>query len=102
MSDCGVCIGVDSSDGEYPEFSQITMPKARKQHICEECARPIAIGQRYQKCVCKFDGELFDNKTCLQCAEIRSAFSCDGWPMFGELWNEMREFAFPNLTSGCF
>jgi hypothetical protein len=101
MSECGVCIGSDG-DGEYPEFSEITYPKARKEHRCEECGRAIVAGETYQKVAGKFDGEFYCDKTCCQCAEIRDAFSCGGgWPMPGSLWEEMRD-AFPALNSSCF
>lgn len=102
MSDCGVCIGGDSDDGERPEFQDITNPKARREHRCCECERTIAAGESYQRYVGKFDGEMYCEKTCSQCAEIRSAFCCGGgWPFFGDLWGEMQD-AFPGLNSSCF
>ena len=102
MSDCGFCVGSDGMDGEYPEFSEIRNVIAKKFHRCCECNREIKPGEKYQYYVSKFDGEFMAEKTCNECAEIRSCFSCGGgWPCFGELWNEMTE-GFPALTTGCF
>ena len=101
MGDCGVCIGYDG-DGEYPEFSEIRTPKAKRVHKCTECDRDILPGERYQYYIGKFDGDFCTEKTCSQCAEIRAAFSCEEWPMFGELWNEIIEFMFPVITTACY
>ena len=103
MSDCGVCIGLDYGDCDgYPEIQEVRWPRAKKEHRCGECNRAIAKGENYQRCSGKFDGEFYDEKTCAQCAEIRSALSCEAWPVFGEMWNEIEEFAFPQMTTTCF
>lgn len=101
-----VCIGGDffDCDGSF-EFSRITNPKARKPHFCGECRRRIEKGQQYERFIGKFDGGITSQATCLECAEIRSAFSCGEVPPgFGDLWQQMRDYAFPDLTtaSECF
>jgi hypothetical protein len=105
MSDCGVCIGGYDSDG-YPEFYNSGRPKARKEHRCEDCRRTIAKGQVYRRDSGKFDGELFSYKTCLICDEIRQAFTCAEYdqvgPPPGDLWSDIQEMMFPNLTTACF
>jgi hypothetical protein len=47
---------------------------------------------------------MWAEKTCIQCSEIRDKFYCDGGWMFEQLWDDMRENAFPKLTtaSECF
>ena len=101
MSDCGVCIG-GGGDGEYSEFHHTERPKARKSHICCECKREIFKGEFYEKVFGKFDGEVYREKTCSMCSEIREGFSCESCPPYGELWTEMKEYVFPDMSSSCF
>ncbi len=102
---CNVCIGGDFADcdGGF-DFSRITNPKAKKPHRCGECRRSIEKGQVYERFVGKFDGAIFSQSTCLECAEISRAFSCEVPPPYGGLWSEMCDYAFPELTtaSECF
>jgi hypothetical protein len=100
--ECGVCLGSDFGDCESYDFSTMKWPKARKEHKCEECGRAIAKGEIYQKFSGKFDGDMYHVETCAQCAEIRSVFSCEAWPMWGELWKDAREILFPRLNTACF
>jgi hypothetical protein len=100
MTDCGVCIGGGDYDGT-PEFCNVEYPKARKVHRCTECRMDIPKGVQYQRVSGKCDGDIFTEKTCCPCAEIRDAFTCDGVPPeYGKLWEEM-ESSFPTLTTGC-
>jgi hypothetical protein len=105
MSDCGVCIGGYDCDGS-PEFSDNRWPKARKEHQCGECARNILRGEVYNRWSGKYDGEFFDEITCSECAEIRSAFTCAEYdqtgPPAGQLWADIKDMMFPNLTTACF
>jgi hypothetical protein len=100
MSDCGVCIGGGDWDGPN-EFENVGRPKARKPHKCSECHRIIQPGEKYERFSGKFDGSLFCLKTCLQCAEIRDAFNCDGGAIVDGLWSEMEDLVFPAMTTGC-
>lgn len=100
MSDCGVCIGGGDYDGS-PEFQSTAWPKARKPHKCMECGRVIAIGEQYERFAGKFDGALFSQKTCSECAEIRDAFNCDGGALCDGLWADMESAVFPVMTTGC-
>lgn len=101
MSDCGACIGGSYCDG-MAEFYNTTTPKAAKKHHCGECGKVIEIGENYQKVSYKFDGYLQSEKTCSICAEIRDGFTCGIPPAHGELWNEIIEYVFPQLTTGCY
>lgn len=100
VGDCGVCIGGGDYDG-YSEFESIAEPKARKQHICRECRRLILAGQRYRRFSGKFEGSMFCEKTCLDCVEILAAFNCDGGALEDGLWNDIEQYVFPKMTTGC-
>lgn len=101
---CNVCIGAE--DYESDDFYSNKEVIARKPHRCCECKRTIAKGDKYIRDFGKFDGAMFAEKSCLLCAEIRSVFTCAGGasPIYGGLWAEMREYAFPELTTAgeCF
>jgi hypothetical protein len=101
MSDCNVCLGSDIEC--YAEFYEGKTVTAKKDHKCTECRETIAKGTQYLRECGKWDGEFSSFHTCLICAELRTAFSCqDGQAIcFGELWNEIEEYLFPEMTTGC-
>lgn len=98
---CDVCLGSEP-DGDYAEFYEAKIIKARKQHKCCECDLDIKPGQRYEVVSGLFDGEFFRQKTCLICCELRTAFSCNGQLIqHTMLWEEITEYLFPRMTTGC-
>jgi hypothetical protein len=104
MSDCGVCIYND--DAVHVEFFRSAVRHAAKEHKCCECDKIIAKGERYEYASGKCEGEFWDAKTCLICAEIAEAFSCDGrlyggnlWDSMGELYRDMNISCVDKLTS---
>lgn len=100
MSGCDVCIGGGDYDGVL-EFQEVSHPKARKDHKCEECRAVIPVGQKYQKIVGKVDGDFTETKTCLMCAEIREVFACGEITVLGELWEDFRNAeVFDRLNHG--
>jgi hypothetical protein len=100
MSDgCGVCLGGEPDC--MAEFFEVDVVKARKVHKCCECGLEIAIGSKYVRESGKWEGEFASFKTCCLCAEIRQAFTCYGAICYGELWNDVREYLFPKMTTGC-
>ncbi len=102
MSDCGVCIGGWDADGS-PEFQSVAWPRAIKPHRCGECCREIPKGTRYERVSGKYDGSLYSEKTCSDCAEIRQSFLCEegAGPAFGNLWSELTD-CFQDLSTTCF
>lgn len=94
---CDVCIGGDVDYDGYPEFYIEAWPKARKPHRCVECREEIKRGESYQSASGKFDGEIFREKTCAACADIRNVYSCGSSPAFGAMWNEFEENVFDHL-----
>lgn len=99
MSGCSVCIGGGDSDGSYA-FSDSRIIKARKEHECFECGRPISVGSLYHRFTVLFDGYFDNYATCLDCHNIRKGLTCEGgaWPYFGDLWNDIIS-NFPYLKS---
>lgn len=97
-----VCCPLQGGGDEGPSFSKITTPRARKEHRCVECRDLIPIGTVHEKITAVWDGmDSFDSmRTCMSCVEIRNHFACGkGW-VFGEVWNDLKENFFPNMTAG--
>lgn len=67
-----------------PKVASTTAPKARKQHSCCECPRPIQPGDRYEQVKGCWDGTWSTHRTCLLCVTLRERFCPDGW-VYGEL-----------------
>jgi hypothetical protein len=100
MPDCGVCIGGGDYDGT-PEFQTICDVTARKVHRCCECRRQIMPGQVYRRCSWKFDGNFGFSKTCHVCVEIHDTFNCDGGALEDNLWDDIRQYVFPQFSMAC-
>lgn len=84
------------------------MRRARKAHQCYECGAAIPAGVSYQFVSTLYDGHWDSYRTCLACVEIHRAMSaCDrdggaaGFRCLGILWEDIREYVFPDLTTGC-
>jgi len=58
-------------DYDPPEFYRKRSPKARKEHRCEECNRPIKPGDRYEYVTAKWEGYLSSFRTCQRCVDLR-------------------------------
>src|SRR5271166_4983037 len=99
MSDCGVCLG--DFEG-IAEFFVKEIRLCRQLKRCGECRRPIAKNEKYQYARGKCDGEFWSQSDCLSCAEIRTGFSCHGENYGGTLWEEMRDYIFPEMNESCF
>jgi hypothetical protein len=89
MSDCA-CLYGGWDDYDESGFQHREERTARKEHVCCECKRVIAKGERYSWFSSKNDGRIFTAKTCLVCEEIREALYCDGY-YFGRMWTDIRE-----------
>jgi hypothetical protein len=102
MSECGVCIGSEP-DGMCDFYRKETR-KSRKEHTCCECGEIIQKGEEYEVSSGKYDGRFFFNKTCAICDEIKMAFLDPQMNAMetGSLWGQMRDYAFPELTTSCF
>lgn len=99
---CDVCIGI--SDYDCASVYNSAMVKARKAHKCCECRRVIQPGEQYERVAAIWDGSWSHYRTCALCREIRDVFRCGDGFLFETLWDEMRDYAFPELTtaSECF
>ena len=92
MGCADVCL--DHGYDEINEFFSQRKQTARKQWQCAECSGKITPGERYEYSAGKCDGFMFDERTCLLCAEIRDAFVCGSF-VFGSLWESIYEAIFP-------
>jgi hypothetical protein len=58
-------------DYDPPEFWNKSDRKARKEHRCYECGRPIKPGEIYEVVAGVWDGQFDTFKTCSHCRDIR-------------------------------
>ena len=75
--DCSVDLG------EYPDFSEARIVKARKSHVCCECQEEIAPGQKYEIIVGKWEDEFRSFKTCIGCRNLRNHLCYYGYELGG-------------------
>ena len=75
-------------DGDPCEVSRSKMVVARKSHICEECGRDIAIGERYRYAFLVCDGDAISCHACAHCAVAQEWLTenCRGY-----CWSAVRE-----------
>jgi|SRR6478735_681589 len=93
------CCPLQGSDDGRPDCSDTIIRRARKEHRCCECRKPIMKGQRYELISGVWEGRPDSYKTCLPCVEIRDHFACEGW-IFGQVWSDLRENFFPDMVAG--
>ena len=101
MGTCSVSFGSEAD--EMCAFWESKIKTARKAHVCGECRKQILPGEKYESAAYVFDGSFNHEKKCLVCAEIRDAFlehGCAYCP--GDMWTEMRDYVFPEMTVTCF
>jgi len=69
-------------DGDAPEASVTTTPKAAKPYVCGECRRTIEKGERYLKYKMLYEGTWIESKHCLHCHQLASWLvgECGGFP----------------------
>lgn len=83
-------------DFETPALYERVGRKARKEHRCEECQRPIRPGERYIFHKGLSDGSWWQAKICSRCTRVREALedeeigNCLALP-FGEMRSALRE-----------
>ena len=81
---CQINIDLNDGDGVVAAFYKFRIVKARKQHECVECRKPILVGQEYEKVTGKWDGDIDTVRTCSVCLEVRKEFFCS-W-IHGSMW----------------
>lgn len=82
---------VDYCDQYVEEISRET-PVARTEHRCGECDRVIGPGEKYERLVAKWDGDLDVSKTCAHCLRARGWLNteCGGF-IYTEVAEELIE-----------
>jgi hypothetical protein len=88
MSSC-VCAYVD--EGYFSSFVDARIVKARKSHVCNECGREIAVGEKYEYVFGVWEGDPGVYKTCSDCLSARSVFFCGGTWLYGQIWGLIYE-----------
>lgn len=72
---------------DYPQFINITTPKARKPHRCGECGERITVGEKYERISGKWDHQCSTFVQCIPCATtwnwLNTEVECLS---FGGLW----------------
>ncbi len=58
--------------GDAPAFYRACRPRARKQHVCEECGGPIRPGEKYERVSGKWDSYVDTFLTCARCVDLRT------------------------------
>lgn len=87
-----------------PDFVSRTFPISSRPRRCGECKAPIAPGERYQRVVTKWEGEILTMTDCGLCAAWARAFGdamrreCDeaSWEE-GRMWATIAEFCSEHL-----
>lgn len=66
---------IDVYDGEeVAEFHSASLVRARKKHVCGECADPIKPGALYERVRGKWEDTWSEFKTCARCVNIRTDY----------------------------
>ena len=58
---------------DYADVYDVTTPKARKEHKCTECNKPIEKGSVYHRVKMLFEGNWDVFKLCQFCQDLREA-----------------------------
>lgn len=59
-------------DYDPPSFYNLSTPKARKRHQCDECGRHIQPGEQYESATGKWEGCVSTFRTCSRCVDLRT------------------------------
>jgi len=84
---CDVDVDVDTFSETLVNEKRV----ARKLHKCGECSGDIQTGDAYEYYRGACEGDIFTNKTCLDCLSIREVFFTGGY-YFGQILENFREF----------
>ena len=94
------CCALSAEHGDRASVCTDRIVTARKDHKCYECTAVIPKGAQYEFVKGCWDGAWSSYRTCLLCVEIRGHFACDeGW-LIGEVWSQLEESFFPDMTAG--
>lgn len=99
-SDNMMCCPLSDGDSDGPSCFTSVTPKARKEHVCDECREKIPVGDRYEKASGIWDGRPDSFKTCLACVDVRDHFACNGGWTYGDLWSQLQENFFSEMKCG--
>lgn len=77
----------------YADLESLTIQKARKQYVCEECRKTINIGDEYARYKILYDGSWSETKVCEPCYDLGESMADLGfcW-VLGGLAEAHREY----------
>ena len=78
--DCSIRL----NDYESPVVHRVECRRARGDHWCCECSRPIQVGERHEVVTGRWDGAWSTYRTCRTCIAIRRDY-CPGGSEYGGL-----------------
>ena len=94
------CCALSADHGDHASVFNERTVTARKDHRCSECGDVIPKGTKHEHVTGCWEGRWERFRTCLLCVEIRDHFSCgEGW-IYGEVWSQLAESFFPDMTAG--
>ncbi len=94
-----MCCALSEAD-ERADVYNVTHRRARKQHACEECREPIAVGTLHEHVSMFFDRVWSSYRMCFLCSEIGDHFSCGQGRLVGLLWEDLENNFFPDMRMG--
>ena len=79
-------------DAEPCEFMDARFVTARKSHKCDECKRPIAAKEEYERVAAKWNGEFHSMAICSHCVAAREYLNreCNGYA-YGVIREDLEE-----------
>jgi len=67
------------------ELTRHSSPKARKDHVCDECYKPILKGDKYERIDGKWEGAMISHKCHMDCAALcNKIYKNDGLDAYDE------------------
>ena len=79
---------INSGDYETPEFISIRNSIAQKPYKCIECRSVIKAGEKYERVVGKWDGQISVVRTCRICQQIKLDYDIDVYGDLREILSE--------------
>lgn len=94
-----MCCPLEEGDETAQVYNQKTVV-GRKDHKCSECKETIPKGTAHDHVKMLFDDSWSEFRVCESCREIGDHFACNNGRVIGELWSDLEQNFFPDMTAG--